>query len=103
LLVLWSDAYLLTPESNIIINPNNRYYLPIVQLDSKHYKFIQDLQKRFPQGAPSLSGCKKFQVEGDILFGRNIVVRETVKVTNPTGEQVKIEDGAILESDTVLD
>jgi UTP--glucose-1-phosphate uridylyltransferase len=103
LLVLWSDAYLLTPESNIIINPENRYYLPIVQLDSKHYKFIQDLQKRFAQGAPSLSGCKKFQVEGDILFGRNIVVRETVKVTNPTGEQVKIEDGAILVGDMILD
>lgn len=102
LLVLWSDAYLLTPESNIVINPQNRYYLPIVQLDSKHYKFIQDLQKRFPQGAPSLSGCEKFQVEGDVLFGRDIVVRDQVKISNPTGQQVKVEDGTVLEGDTVL-
>jgi UTP--glucose-1-phosphate uridylyltransferase len=102
LLILWSDAYLLTPESNIIINPENRYYLPIVQLDSRHYKFIHDLQKRFPQGAPSLTGCEKFQVEGDILFGRNIVVREQVKVSNPTDCQVAIEDGTVLEKDTVL-
>jgi UTP--glucose-1-phosphate uridylyltransferase len=102
LLVLWSDAYLLTTESNIVINPENRYYLPIVQLDSRHYKFIHDLQKRFPQGAPSLTGCEKFQVEGDILFGRNIVVREQVKVSNPTDRQVAVEDGTVLEDDMVL-
>ncbi|MDB5081537.1 MAG: ugp [Chloroflexi bacterium] len=102
LLVLWSDAYLLTPESKIVINPENRYYLPIVQLDSRYYKFIQDLQKRFPEGAPSLTNCEKFQVEGDVLFGRDIVAREQVKLSNPGVSQVKVEDGAILEGDVNL-
>ncbi len=102
LLVLWSDAYLLTPESNIIVNPDNPYYLPIVQLDARYYKFIQDLQQRFPQGAPSLSNCEKFQVEGDILFGCDIAAYEQVKLSNPTGEQVKVEDGTVLRGDVAL-
>jgi UTP--glucose-1-phosphate uridylyltransferase len=102
LLVLWSDAYLLTPESNIIINPQNRYYLPIAQLDARYYKFIQDLQKRFPQGAPSLKNCEIFQVEGDLVFGRDIVARGRVKLTNPTGEPVKVEDGTILEDEATF-
>lgn len=102
LLVLWSDAFLLTPESNIIINPNNRYYLPIAQLDARYYKFIQDLQQRFPQGAPSLTNCEKFQVEGDILFGRDIIADGQVKISNPTTGQAKVEDGTVLEGDVTL-
>lgn len=102
LLVLWSDAYLLTPENNIIVNPDNPYYLPIVQLDARYYKFIQDLQQRFPQGAPSLTNCEKFQVEGDILFGRDIAAYEQVKLTNLTDEQVKVDDGTVLKGDVAL-
>ncbi|HEX2915974.1 MAG TPA: UTP--glucose-1-phosphate uridylyltransferase [Chloroflexia bacterium] len=102
LLVLWSDAYVLTEDSRVVLNPGNRYGLPIVQLDSKFYKFVHDLQARFPQGAPSLTGCEAFKVEGDIRFSANVTVRKRVKVTNAGSSQVVVADGTVLDKDTVL-
>ncbi len=97
LLVLWSDAYILTEDSRVILNPENTHGLPIVQLDSKFYKFIRDLEARFPVGAPSLTACESLKIEGDIKFGHNITVRGKVRVSNPQPEQLQLEDNIVLE------
>lgn len=97
LLVLWSDAFVLTPDNRVVLNPANSHGLPIVSLDSRYYKFIQDLQSRFPVGAPSLTGCQSFKVEGDLRFGRDITVRGKVKLTNAEDEQKMVADGTVLE------
>jgi UTP--glucose-1-phosphate uridylyltransferase len=64
-----------------------------VDLDDEHYKLLRDFDARFPQGAPSLVACERLAVEGDVTFGREVVVRGAVTVTGPR----QIEDGTVLE------
>ena len=96
LLGVRSDAYELTPELHVQLAPE-RDGPPVVDLDSAHYKLIRDFDARFPAGAPSLIACRRLTVEGDVLFGRGVVVRGTVTVAQSGDEQLRIEDGAVLE------
>jgi len=54
--------------------------IPTVILDERYYRTIDDLQKRFPDGAPSLKKCRRFEVIGDIRFGEDVVVKGDVKL-----------------------
>jgi UTP--glucose-1-phosphate uridylyltransferase len=90
LLALRSDAYRLTDDARVELV---REQVPIVTLDSDHYKLLEDFDARFPKGAPSLVEAERFEVEGDVRFGEGVVVRGSVKVSGPT----VIEDGAVLE------
>lgn len=103
LLLLSSDAYLLTNDRRVVPNPQNDYTLPHVQLDSRYYKLIDDLHHRFPAGAPSLRHCESFEVEGDIVFGSDIIVRGRTRVSNPGSAQVRVEDGSVLEGEVVVE
>jgi UTP--glucose-1-phosphate uridylyltransferase len=106
LLVLRSDAYVLTEGFRVEPSPDlGEDGLPLVELDSDHYKLLRDFDARFPAGPPSLVGAKRLAVEGDVKFGRDVVVRGEVEVRNdrPVGleavavDQLVIEDGAVLE------
>ena len=41
---------------------------PVVSLDSKKYKLVQQLDAATPSGAPSLIGCDRLTVEGDVIL-----------------------------------
>jgi UTP--glucose-1-phosphate uridylyltransferase len=108
LLVLRSDAYVLTDDFRVEPSPDLPDRLPLVELDSDHFKLLRDFDARFPAGPPSLVGAKKLAVEGDVKFGRDVVVRGEVEVRSdrPAGavgveavavDQLVIEDGAVLE------
>ena len=96
LLGVRSDAYLLTEAFHVQLAPE-RDGPPVIDLDSDYFKLMRDFDARFPAGAPSLVECERLTVEGDVAFGRDVVVRGTVKVTQEGDEQLKIEDGAVLE------
>jgi UTP--glucose-1-phosphate uridylyltransferase len=68
-------------------------------LDDRYYKFVSDLEARFPQGAPSLVNCTRFEVTGEFQFGRDVVCRGDVQLTNDSDEPTVIADGAILSDD----
>jgi len=69
LLGLWSDAFVLTEDFHIELAPARAAMgPPVVKLDPKYYKKIDDFKKRFPQGAPSLIKCRRLQVQGDHTF-----------------------------------
>jgi UTP--glucose-1-phosphate uridylyltransferase len=91
LLVVRSDAYVLTEDWNVRLAPE-RERPPLVEL-SDEFKLISDFDARFPNGAPSLIGCERLEVEGDVSFGRDVVVRGSVRVEGPR----RIDDGAVLE------
>ncbi len=96
LLAVRSDAYVLTEAFHIQPNPargNGRF---LVALDGRYYKFVPDLDKRFPYGPPSLVNCTHFSVEGDFCFGRNVVAQGDVRLVNETSQPVHIPDGALL-------
>jgi UTP--glucose-1-phosphate uridylyltransferase len=93
LLVLRSDAYVLHDDYRVLPADG----LPVVALDSAHFKLLRDFDARFPDGPPSLAQCDRLVVEGDVVFGRDVVVRGAVEVRQDGDGQRRIEDGAVLE------
>ena len=97
LLGLWSDAYILTEDSRVIQNPKRRLGQIVIELDPRYYKLFDNMKARFPYGVPSLIACQKLVVEGDVLFGRDVVVKGSVRITNKGKKQLVIPDGEMIE------
>jgi UTP--glucose-1-phosphate uridylyltransferase len=93
-LLLRSDAYVLHDDYRVLPADG----LPVVNLDSAHYKLLRDFDAHFPAGPPSLAGCDRLIVDGDVVFGRGVVVRGSVEVHQDGEAPLRIEDGAVLES-----
>jgi UTP--glucose-1-phosphate uridylyltransferase len=91
LLVLRSDAYGLTDDARVVL-AEGRSAAPRVTLDPDYYKLLADFDARFPHGAPSLRRCEALRVEGDVSFGRDVVVQGAVEITGPAA----IADGEVL-------
>ena len=92
LLALRSDAYVLTDDARVELAPSRDGTPPVVDLDGEHYKLLRDFDARFPAGAPSLVGCERLAVSGDVEFGRGVVVRGVVSVRGPA----RVDDGSVL-------
>jgi UTP--glucose-1-phosphate uridylyltransferase len=90
LLVVWSDAYELTPDGRM--TPTFDGPGPVVTLDDDHFKLVPDFEQRFPHGAPSLRRCGRLRVDGDVTFGAGVVVEGDVHVSGPR----RIGDGEVL-------
>ena len=93
LLALRSDAYVLTDDSRVELDPRRDHRPPFIELDDDHYKRLRDFEERFPEGPPSLVEADRLSVEGDVTFGRGVVVRGSVRVEGPR----EIPDGEVLE------
>jgi UTP--glucose-1-phosphate uridylyltransferase len=91
LLALRSDAYELTDDARVALVAG-RDDAPHVSLDPDHYKLLADFDRHFPHGAPSLRACEALTVEGDVTFGRDVVVKGRVEVQGPR----EIADGEVL-------
>ncbi len=98
LLAVRSDAYLLTPEYHIIPNPQRRGEV-VIDLDPRFYRLADDLEARFPHGAPSLLACESLTVRGDVQFGAGVRVQGRVTIRAAEGEQKAIPAAALLRSD----
>lgn len=95
LLIVRSDAYVLTDDAMIEPAPERGGTAPLVSLDS-HYKLLQDFESRIPE-PPSLVECRRLTVRGDVAFGRGVVVRGDVEIVHEGEGQRRIEDGTVLE------
>jgi UTP--glucose-1-phosphate uridylyltransferase len=96
LLALRSDAYALTGDATV--EPaQGRDGPPVIDLDEDHYKLLADFEARFPAGPPSLVACERLSVDGDVVFGANVVVRGAVSIEHSGDGQLRIEDGTVLE------
>jgi UTP--glucose-1-phosphate uridylyltransferase len=93
LLVVRSDAYRLGDDWRVQLAPERDGRPPYVGLDDDYYKLVADFEERFAAGPPSLADCTRLEVEGDVSFGREVVVRGSVRVEGPR----RIEDGTLLE------
>lgn len=90
LLVVRSDAYELTGDGEM--RPSWVGQEPVVTLVEDYYKLLPDFEQRFPAGPPSLRRCRRFEVEGDVTFGADVVAVGDVLVTGPR----HVPDGEIL-------
>jgi len=84
LFALRSDAYVLTKDSRITLAEDRKGVPPDVKLDGM-YKFTDAMEKLIPEGPPSLIGCKKIVVEGEVSFATGVVVKGTVTFKNASG------------------
>ena len=97
LLVLRSDVYEIRPDSTLTQIAAD---VPFVDLDKDHYKVIDEFDKRFPEGAPSLADASSLTVEGDWTFGHGVRVVGAVDLDDkgaqriPEGEVLTGSDGA---------
>jgi UTP--glucose-1-phosphate uridylyltransferase len=94
LLVLRSDAYMLGEGARIAL-ADGLQGAPYVDL-SDEFKLLRDFDARFPAGPPSLRSAERFEVEGDVRFGADVVVRGAVKVEGPR----QVADGEELGDQT---
>jgi UTP--glucose-1-phosphate uridylyltransferase len=96
LLVLRSDVYTLSPEDMVVAPvPERADNLPYVELDSKFYKLLDEFERRFPEGPPSLREAERLVVHGDVTFGGDVRVRGAVELEAP--EPTRVDAGATLE------
>jgi len=96
LLGLWSDAYELTEDLRMVAVDPEATRLREIELDRRYYSCVDDLCLRFPHGAPSLVGCRRFAVSGDYRFGADVSVVGDVSLTNDSANPIEIEDGSVL-------
>ena len=96
LLGLWSDAYELTDEYHLELAKQRNGIAPLVSLDDEHYGLIEELKRRFPQGAPSLIRCNELRVEGDVIFGKGIVIEGKIHIIHRNSRPYLLEDGTRL-------
>ena len=71
--------------------------LPRLSLDPRYYGMLDELESRFPAGAPSLRDCEALRVEGDVHFGAGVVCRGRVAIRQEGSAQRRVDDGALLE------
>ncbi len=93
LLALRSDAYVLDEDARVVLAPRARGDAAGGGPRRRALQAAARLRRAVPRGAPSLVECARLAVEGDVTFGRDVVVRGTVTVQGPA----RIEDGAVLE------
>lgn len=92
LALLRSDVYRLN-NNDIIERTDKNRKLPFVLLDSKYYKNIDDMEKRFPNGIPSLKKCTSLKVLGDVIISDKVELFGDVSIVNKTEKQVTIPAG----------
>ena len=78
LLVTRSDAYRIDERSHLELEAARHGNPPIVDLDPAYYTTVADFDARFPSDVPSLIGCDRLTVKGDIWFEADVVFRGNV-------------------------
>merc|ERR1719238_264288 len=100
LMALMSDAYQVTDDFRMVLKPERDGVPPNVKLDGA-YKFVDDLYKLIPSGAPSLLKCTKLTVEGGkIEFKSGVTIIGKVTIKN-TGDGKAVLKKGVYEDTTV--
>lgn len=68
LLLIRSDACLLTPDFRLELHPERKGVPPEVDLDPQHYKMVDGFEPLIREGIPSLLQCHSLKVEGKMEF-----------------------------------
>lgn len=99
LLGVRSDAYSLTDDWLVVLQPD-RGAPPVIDLDRRFFKMIDEFEKRFPGGPPSLQYCDSLTVEGDVTFGDGVIIEGTTTVRSDT--PASVPPGSVLSGEISL-
>eukprot|EP00607_Mallomonas_marina_P006851 CAMPEP_0182427642 /NCGR_PEP_ID=MMETSP1167-20130531/18941_1 /TAXON_ID=2988 /ORGANISM="Mallomonas Sp, Strain CCMP3275" /LENGTH=1069 /DNA_ID=CAMNT_0024610023 /DNA_START=62 /DNA_END=3271 /DNA_ORIENTATION=- len=101
LLLLRSDAYLVDSNNVLVLSPKCNGVAPIINLDDKKYKLVQHLEAATTGGYPSLVGCKKLTVRGEVWLSARNVFQGEVTVVNDSAEPKVLPAGVYTDGTTV--
>ena len=93
LLLLRSDAYEVNSQSVLVLSAACNGVAPIVDLDDKKFKLVQHLEAAMTSGYPSLKGCKKITVKGEVWLSSRNVFQGEVTVINSSNEPKVLPPG----------
>ena len=106
LLAMRSDCFIFTEMKNLGLNPDRKIKdaqeTVKIKLDPKFYKKIDDFDKRFADGVPSLVDCSSLTIEGDVLFEKDVKINGSVTIRNTGKTQKLIQAGTVIDKDITL-
>lgn len=92
LLVLRSDACIVTDDARLVLDPSRKGQPPLVDLDTE-YKLLAGFEKRFAHGAPSLVKCDTLKVSGKLTFAAGVVCQGKVHLANRGSDEKTVPAG----------
>ncbi|BDQ33475.1 UTP--glucose-1-phosphate uridylyltransferase [Pseudodesulfovibrio portus] len=101
LMLTMSDCFKVTDSSSVVCRTDWRK-LPSVSLDPRVYSTVGNFFSRFPEGVPSMAGCRGLSVKGDVRFQGDVTLNGRVSIINNTGRQAVIPSGHNLTGDVAL-
>ncbi len=93
LLALRSDAYVMTPGHQLELHAERNGVPPVISLDAKYFRNLDDFESRFGQEVPSLIKCDLLKVKGAIHFKPGVVLQGKVSFINSSGQEKIVQPG----------
>ncbi len=81
LLVIRSNACVLTEDFRIELAPSRHGQPPLLELDSQYYKMVDGLETLISQGVPDLLHCQRLTVHGQMTFAPGVIIEGDVSLT----------------------
>merc|ERR1719326_2169940 len=100
LFLLRSDAYVIEDFKPVLAKGVSA--APTIDLDSKKYKMVPQLDKCTPSGVPSLKECKKLTVKGEVVFSPGTTFIGEVTVKNTGSKPVTLPKGKYTDTTVEL-
>jgi hypothetical protein len=100
LLVLRSDACVLTPDWRVELHPDREGQPPVLDLDPKETKLVDGLETVFGTSAPSLLACDRLLTRGPMTIPAGAAFVGEVEIHNPSSERIAIP-ARLYEDETV--
>ncbi len=97
LLLIRSDYVVFDKDGGLTPNSDRATDALTIDLDPAFYGKIDDFNRRFPKGVPSLARCESLKIMGDVRFEENVVIRGKAVISNPRERQAVVEKGAVIE------
>jgi len=99
LLEIWSDIYVINDMKQLVISEKRTLPPIYIELDDKYYQIYNDFKERFNE-VPSLINCNTLKVNGDVKFGKGVVLKGNVVIINESGKQHLLES-IVIENKTI--
>lgn len=93
LLALRSDAYVVTDDWRLNLAPETGGQPPSLDLDSDHYRLVDQLDAALSEGLPSLKHCRELKVRGPVRFSASNILCGRVSITNTRPEPKPVPSG----------
>jgi len=95
LLLLRSDAYIISEDFRAVLNPACGGTAPVLSLDSKKYKLVGALEAATVGGIPSLVKCDRLTIKGLVSMSGKTSFVGDVSIVNSSDEAKAIPTGTL--------